>query len=60
MDMAGTVARSPFGDRHPVGGFATDADAFAALIICIAIMVAMFEIVRGACDRRRIKVRRKT
>ena len=32
---------------------------FAAFIICLAIAVAVFEIARGAWDRRRIKVRRK-
>ena len=53
------VARSSVRDGYAGLGFATDGDAFAALIICVAIAVAVFEIVRGAWDRRRIKVRRK-
>ena len=58
MDQPGNVAASLSG-FHAGPGFASDADAFAAFIICLAIAVAVFELARVAWDRRRIKVRRK-
>ena len=59
MNQPGDVAASLPGGFHASAGFASDADAFAAFIICLAIAVAVFELVRGAWDRRHIKVRRK-
>ena len=59
MTQPGEVATSLPGGFHSTPGFASDADAFAAFIICLAIAVAVFELARGAWDRRRIKVRRK-
>ena len=59
MNQPGGVATSLSDGFHPGPGFASDADAFAAFIICLAIAVAVFELARGAWDRRRIKVRRK-
>ncbi len=59
MNQPGDVATSLSSGFHSGAGFASDADAFAAFIICLAIAVAVFELVRGAWDRRRIKVRRK-
>ena len=59
MDKVDALATPLAGGLHSGTGFASDADAFAAFIICLAIAVAVFELVRGAWDRRRIKVRRK-
>ena len=59
MDRAVAVATSPASSLHANVAFATDGRAFVAYLICVAIAVAVFELVRGAADRRRIKVRRK-
>ena len=59
MNQPGDVATSLSSGFYSSPGFASDADALAAIIICLAIAVAAFELARGAWDRRRIKVRRK-
>ena len=59
MDTAVALATSPVAPRYAGGVFAPAGDAFLAYVIGIAIVVAVFALIQGAGDRRRIKVSRK-